>query len=234
MSEAADPVDIIWRNMGGSRGLYIFRKFIFNLFGFALVIFLSTPAAIYSSLKMVQFFSFLDVSPWLQNLDSLWGMLIVTLLPPLVIIFINNVLLYMIDYMAYYEKRVTHSKYQASIFNKCYVYLMFNMLIIPAVTIATQGNVSSQQSILQVAKANDYSLIAILSQFYTNDSGVFFVSMLLQNACLSFCINLVRPGELTYAFFSPWLAHYRRKYINDSQAWRRKEGQVFLYGFYYA
>jgi Calcium-dependent channel, 7TM region, putative phosphate len=44
----------------------------------------------------------------------------------------------------------------------------------------------------------------------------------------------VRPGEIVMAFFSPWLAHYRRKYINDSQPWRRREGMVFLYGFYYA
>jgi hypothetical protein len=48
------------------------------------------------------------------------------------------------------------------------------------------------------------------------------------------CINLVRPGEIATAFLSPWMAHYRRKYINDSQAWRRREGMVFLYGFYYA
>jgi hypothetical protein len=58
--------------------------------------------------------------------------------------------------------------------------------------------------------------------------------MIIQNACLSVCINLIRPGEIVPAFFSPWLAHYRRKYINDSQAWRRREGMVFLYGFYYA
>ena len=58
--------------------------------------------------------------------------------------------------------------------------------------------------------------------------------MVLQNACLSMCINLVRPGEIAMAFFSPWLAHYRRKYLNDMQPWRRREGMVFLYGYYYA
>lgn len=58
--------------------------------------------------------------------------------------------------------------------------------------------------------------------------------MLVQNACLSLCTNLVRPGEIGSTFFSPWLAHYRRKYINDSQAWRRGEYMVFQYGYYYA
>lgn len=102
------------------------------------------------------------------------------------------------------------------------------MLIIPAVTL------TSQKSILNVIKLNNYNVFAVLAQFYTTDSGVFFVSMLIQGACLGLCTNLIRPGEIGYAFFSPWLANYRRKYIQDSQAWRRKEGQVFLYGYYYA
>ena len=56
MSEASDPVDIIWCNMGGTRGLYIIRVVFFNLFVLAVVLFLSTPAAIYSSFKMIQLF----------------------------------------------------------------------------------------------------------------------------------------------------------------------------------
>ena len=52
VSEASDPLDIIWGNMGGTRGLYIFRVIFFNLFVLAVVIFLSTPAAILTSLKM--------------------------------------------------------------------------------------------------------------------------------------------------------------------------------------
>lgn len=63
----------------------------------------------------------------------------------------------MIYYSAYWEKRVTHSKYQYSIFNKAYVYLLLNMLIIPAVTI------TSQSSILEVIKKNNFNIFAILS-----------------------------------------------------------------------
>lgn len=53
MNEAGDPIDIIWRNMGGTRGVYFFRSVFFNLVGLAIVLFLSTPAAIYSTLKMI-------------------------------------------------------------------------------------------------------------------------------------------------------------------------------------
>ena len=156
MSEAGDPIDIVWRNMGGTRGVYFFRKFIFNFIGVAIVLFLSTPAAIYSTLKMIQFFSFLDISHSVDN-ESFLGNFLNTFFPPFVIITINNILLYMIYYAAYWEKRVTHSKYQFSIFNKAYIYLALNMLLIPAITI------TSQTSILQVAKDNNYNLISILS-----------------------------------------------------------------------
>ena len=227
MSEASDPVDILWKNIGGVRGIYIFRKYFFNIIGLLLIFFLSTPAAIYSSLKMLEMFKFLNFDYTISG-DTFWGSLLITLLPPLVIIFINNILLLMIDYSAFYEKRITHSKYQFSIFNKAYIYLALNMLIIPAVTL------SSYSSLIEVAKKNNYNVLQILAQFYSQNSGVFFVSMLIQNACLSLCTNLVRMGEIGNAFFSPWLAHYRRKFFHDSQAWRRKEGMVFLYGFYYS
>jgi Calcium-dependent channel, 7TM region, putative phosphate len=125
--------------MGGVRGVYIFRRYFFNLVGLLLICFLSTPAAIYSSLKIVAIFNWTDFGKNLDR-DSFLGSLLITLLPPLVIIFINNILLLMIDYSAYYEKRNTHSKYQFSIFNKAYVYLSLNMLIIPSVMLTSQSS----------------------------------------------------------------------------------------------
>lgn len=109
MNQASDPVDIIWGNMGGTRGLYLFRKFIFNIIGLALVLFLSTPAAIYSSLKVLDAFKFLDVEYVAQG--SMVGAFLRAFVPPLVVILLNNVLLYMIDYAAQWEKHTTHSNY---------------------------------------------------------------------------------------------------------------------------
>lgn len=56
MSQASEPLDIIWVNMGGTRGLYLLRIVFFNLIVLGVVLFLSTPAAVYSSLKMLQLF----------------------------------------------------------------------------------------------------------------------------------------------------------------------------------
>jgi hypothetical protein len=35
-------------------------------------------------------------------------------------------------------------------------------------------------------------------------------------------------------YLSPWLVDYRRKYMNDSQHWRRKPEYVFQYGYFYS
>lgn len=96
MDQAPDPVDTIWANMGGTRGLYLFRKFIFNFIGLFLVLFLSTPTAIYSSLKLLDFFKFLDVDT--VSPGNPFGTFLKTFIPPLVVILLNNVLLYLIDY----------------------------------------------------------------------------------------------------------------------------------------
>ena len=108
MNQAGDPVDIIWSNLGGTRGTYLLRRFIFSVIGMIIVQFLSTPAAIYSSLKMLEAFQFLEFG---KDDNSLFGKLIKATMQPLVIIFLNNILLYMIYYSAYFERRVTHSKY---------------------------------------------------------------------------------------------------------------------------
>ena len=43
MSKASEPVDINWINMGGLRGLYLFRRIILNLVLVLILLFLSTP-----------------------------------------------------------------------------------------------------------------------------------------------------------------------------------------------
>ena len=122
--------------MGGARGFYILRVIILNLLVLFIVLFLSTPAAIYSSLTMIKLFG-LEVS--ILKPESLWGWgsLLGNLLPPLVIIIINSCLLYLLDFFASWEKRVSHSKYQQSTFLKAFIYLLLNMLLIPALTLST-------------------------------------------------------------------------------------------------
>jgi len=69
---------------------------------------------------------------------------------------------------------------------------------------------------------------------YISDSGTFFVLLLIQCACFTAVGNLLRFGDVVANYCSPWLAHFTRKYLNDSAPWRRQEDDVFPYGFFYA
>jgi len=148
--------------------------------------------------------------------------------PPLVVILLNNVLLYLIDYSAQWEKHTTHSAYQRSVLSKCHVYLGLNMLVIPAATLSTSD------SILNLFVQKQGNVAEILAGFMTNTNGLFFVAIILQSTFVTAFMGLIRPGDIIDAFFSPWLANIKRKYLNDSEPWRRHQGYVFMYGYFSA
>lgn len=51
MSLASDPIDILWRNIGGTnRGVFIFRRLFLHAIGILIVLFVSTPTAVLSTL----------------------------------------------------------------------------------------------------------------------------------------------------------------------------------------
>ena len=47
---ASEPIDILWKNMGGNRGLFIFRRLFILVLALFIIVFISTPTAMLSSL----------------------------------------------------------------------------------------------------------------------------------------------------------------------------------------
>ena len=60
------------------------------------------------------------------------------------------------------------------------------------------------------------------------------MTLLLQSATCSTIFYMLRGNEIINNYFSAWLAHYRRKYMNDQEPWRRNERVIFSYGTFYA
>jgi len=50
MNMASEPIDILWKNMGGTRGVYLFRRIFIYFLGIFIIIFISTPTAIISTI----------------------------------------------------------------------------------------------------------------------------------------------------------------------------------------
>ena len=53
------------------------------------------------------------------------------------ILFVNQIILFLIDLAALVERHETHSFYQLSVYTKSVIYLNLNMLIIPGLTLTT-------------------------------------------------------------------------------------------------
>lgn len=105
---ASDPIDILWKNLGGSnRGIFLFRRLFLHIATIVIILFISTPTAMLSTLKQFDTFGFLNFE-WA---DKFLPWFIKKNLPPLVILCINQIILFLIDISALVERHETHSLY---------------------------------------------------------------------------------------------------------------------------
>ena len=153
IERANEAMDINWRNItdDGSRGFYICRRLFLNLCAILILVFLSTPTVIFSTIENV-----LSKQKYIKDLVSIFANFAQDFIVPLLILGLNQLLLLLIAYSAKLEKHSTYSGYQYSVFSKSLFYLMLNMFIIPAVSLATAGN-------------PHFDLLRILIQHYSEE-----------------------------------------------------------------
>ena len=222
---ASEPIDIVWSNMGGNMGFFLFRRVVMNVVMIIILLFFSTPATLLSAIERVDTIGVFTLD-WMKDLP--FGEFLKHQVPPILILTINLFLLFLIDLMAVYENHSANSDYQKSVYLKSVIYLCLNMLVIPAITLATS------QSFIDILWQRSLDINKILGNFYIANSGVFFVSILIQQACLSSAFYLNNGSEVLMSYLSPWLAVEKRKILNDSAPWKRHLQQCFQYGYFYA
>ena len=221
MSVAKNPVDIIWGNMGGNRGIYFIRRYLWNILGLFLIIFVSTPVVIFKTLQSISEkhldLQFITSIPYIEYVSSQ--------LTTIIILCINMTLILLIDQSAVSEKHSAHSTFQSAIFNKAVIYLHLNMVFSPFLSL--QG-----QPVFNILKTQDVHT-DLIREFTMINSSSFFVNLMIQYGVFTGIFYFLRLGELLLTYLSPWLVDYRRKYMNDSQPWRRNPEYVFQYGYFY-
>lgn len=237
-----EPFDILWKNMRGSRGLFIFRRLILTVIGFVVIFFVSSPTVLFSKLLVFDEGHYFDFV-WSENEshNSFWKEHI----PPLIIIAINQLLIYLIDVASLFEAHETHSLYQRAYYKKAVIFLIVNMLIIPAWTLSQSSEASdldaatkqvreSQLSLFNFVIDRGFDFTQLMSEFYIGDNGTFFVSLIIQQAVFTTAFYLMQFSDLAFSYFSPWLVNMKRKVYQDQEPWLRKEGNNFYYGYFYA
>ena len=225
VDQMIEPIDIIWKNVGGDRGLFIFRRIILNILLIILLIFFTTPMSLFSFMKRFDAFKVLEFK-WVINIP--YGYIIITYIVPLIILSINLGLIVLIDIICRIEKHYTHTNYQYAVFSKSYIYILLNLLIIPSITI-------SYEPLYQIIKTNYKNFLHLFSHL----SGVyekyyFFITLIVQNGTISFVYYLLRLDELIFNAFSTEVTFYIRHFMNTGHYWHRDETYCFLYGYFYA
>mmetsp|Transcript_7320 Transcript_7320/g.6532 ORF Transcript_7320/g.6532 Transcript_7320/m.6532 type:complete len:96 (-) Transcript_7320:672-959(-) len=95
------------------------------------------------------------------------------------------------------------------------------MLFIPALTL------TNVEPLINIINKKEFDITQLLGDFYIANSGIFFVSILIQQAFLSTSFYLLNLSEVFFSYFSPWLALEKRKIFQDSAPWRRRESFCF-------
>ena len=225
VDQLVEPIDIIWVNIGGDKGLYVFRRIFLNLLLLVLLIFFTTPMGFVSAFKKVDKYQILEFK-WLKVIP--FGYILVTYIIPLLIIGINLMLIVAIDFICRFEKHFSHSNYQFSLFTKAFVYMLFNYLIIPSLTL-------SYESLYDIIKTNYKNILHLLSQFSSIfDNSYFFITLIIQNATVSFVYYFIRLDELMFNAFSTQVSFYKRHFTNTGHAWHRNEEDCFYFGYFCA
>lgn len=225
VDQMIEPFDIIWSNVGGYRGIYIFRRILCNVIILLILIFLTTPTSMFSALKSMDYFSLLEFT-WIIKVP--YGYIIKTYLPPLTILVLNLLLILLIDVLSLIEKHYTHSRFQYSVFTKSFFYMLLNFLVIPGITLTTAD------SLFSVVYNKIYDIPELLSKIYLSNSGYFFVTLIIQNATISSVFYLLRLDEIFSNSCSSFVAFFKRYFINSGKQWHRSEADVFQFGYFYA
>ncbi len=97
ISKVTEPSDLLWKNMTGVRGHFMIRRIFLTIICILILLFISSPAAIFANVKKIDKNHVLDFN-WLENYPA--GTFLRQNLPPLLIIIINQILIFIIDFIS--------------------------------------------------------------------------------------------------------------------------------------
>ncbi|CAD8053991.1 unnamed protein product [Paramecium sonneborni] len=221
---APDLFDINWVNITiESNQIRIWRTIILNLLIMTLLIFVTSPQALYQYLSKFPGLEFLSFK-WTILIPDPFGRIIKNNIPPIILISINQIILYFLDVITQAEKHERWSQYHISFFHKMFFYLILNVLVIPAFLLQsseTLFNITYNGFNIQLQKAFDNQ----------TNYGLYYITFLFYSGTGAFLVELIRPSELYFNYFSSYMAYYMRLYENDAQHYQKSNEFCVQYGY---
>lgn len=222
------PVDINWRNVGQFSQVKTLKIVFLNMVMIFILLFLSTPTALLETLKKSQTVGKVIKGGFASDWPSYLKFLVLNLMPPLLTIIISNILLVLIFQLCYYKQHSRFSNHQISVLRYSFVYLIFNMLILPGLA-APAGT-----SLFGIIKQGVNSYDSFLKNFFSVTSGDFFLTLVIQSGATGFFAQVNMLSDLFMNYVSPYMTINYRRILSESEPWRKVEGEVLPYGYYYA
>jgi len=208
MHKASEPLDILWKNIGVIYSHFSFTRFFLFVFGFIIIIFLSSPAVMLAKLQRIDPTSFLKFD-WTSNFGTM-GLYLHKSFPPFCVLLINLAVIFLLDYACVIESYDSHSAYQMAVYFKTVIYMNLNMFIIPVLTLSSGGS-----TLYELFMANNFNLAKLLGELFIPKSGEFFIILLVQQGVFSAIFYSLNLTDIMTSYFTPALAFERRKIYND-------------------
>ncbi|KAK2509912.1 hypothetical protein MC885_007185 [Smutsia gigantea] len=211
VAHAPHPKDIIWKHLSIRRFHWWARFIAINTFLFLLFFFLTTPAIIINTIDMY------NVTRPIEKLQSP----VVTQFFPSLLLWAFTVTMPLIVYLsAFLEAHWTRSSQNLIIVHKCYIFLVFMVVILPSMGLTSLD-------VFFRWLFDIYYLDQASIRFecvFLPDNGAFFVNYVITAALLGTGMELLRLGSLflytTRLFFSrsePERVHIRKNQAIDFQ-----------------
>ncbi|XP_015413546.1 PREDICTED: calcium permeable stress-gated cation channel 1 isoform X2 [Myotis davidii] len=215
---APHPKDIIWKHLSVRRFKWWTRFIVINTLLFFLFFFLTTPAIIINTIDMY------NVTRPLEKLQS---PIITQFFPSLMLWAFTVILPLIVFFSVFLEAHWTRSNQNLVIVYKCYIFLVFMVIILPSMGLTSLD--VFLRWLFDIYYLEEASIR--FKCVFLPDNGAFFINYVITSALLGTGMELLRPGSLflytTRLFFSQ--SEPARVHIRKDQAMEFQYGREYAW-----
>ncbi|XP_070272132.1 calcium permeable stress-gated cation channel 1 isoform X1 [Myotis yumanensis] len=215
---APHPKDIIWKHLSVRRFNWWIRFIVINTLLFFLFFFLTTPAIIINTIDMY------NVTRPLEKLQS---PIITQFFPSLMLWAFTVILPLIVFFSVFLEAHWTRSNQNLVIVYKCYIFLVFMVIILPSMGLTSLDVFFRWLFDIYYLEEASIKFQCV----FLPDNGAFFINYVITSALIGTGMELLRPGSLflytTRLFFSQ--SEPARVHIRKDQAMEFQYGREYAW-----
>ena len=226
--ENPHPSDINWSEIKVRAGSRACMQLLLLIVSTLTLLFLTTPTALINvasgSSQMKSALSF----GWVQTLPAFLASLLRSVLPPLLVVAINQILLLIIEKVVSLEGHHRFSFYQKGLLQTVFIYFLFNMLIVPGFAATAITNLVE---LLQMG-LKDFS--SLFRNLFVLKTGDFFINLLVQSGSVAVLTSFSNIAPLFGYYLSPLFMMSIRMKQFGGEVWTKENSNIFPFGVSYA